>query len=92
MSPGKMVDLGAAKLGSGGKPPVSGGIKILSKGDSPKSISNGSTAVKTVKLVSKGTKPLVPPKPPTKAEIEAAEKAAEQLKRLSIGEHFSLGG
>jgi hypothetical protein len=82
MSPGKMVDLGATKPASSGKPPVKGGIKLLNKGD-VKLAPNGATTGGGIKLLNKG-KPHVTPEQ-AKADSDAAEKAASELKRLNIG-------
>lgn len=83
MSPGVMVDLGPAKSASSGKPPVKGGVKILNKADL-KLPSNGASSGSGIKLLSKGKA-----QPPSQQNGEAAEKAAAELKRLSIGRHFS---
>lgn len=83
MSPGVMVDLGAPKTASSGKPPVKGGVKILNKADL-KVPSNGGTSGGGVKLLSKGKA-----QPPSQQNSEAVEKAAAELKRLNIGRHSS---
>lgn len=83
MSPGKMVDLGGAKAASSGKPPVKGGVKILNKVE-VKAASNGVSVGSGIKLLNKG-KPQINAQHVTKQNSEAAEKAAAELKKLSIG-------